>query len=139
MKILSIGETADLLLALFDEETQNNIRKRIIDEGMTDKNEMIVYMRACAIGKLENECVKAFIDNEELILKGIFQGSLIQHISDRQRKAYQHCCDVSIEKIYRSKPVLDVELAGYKIMDTDGPDDRGCTSSQQILLAATDM
>ena len=118
LKILSFDETADLLLAFFDEETQNNIRKRIIDEGMTDKNEMIVYMRACAIGKLENECVKAFIDNEELILKGIFQGSLIQHISDRQRKAYQHCCDVSMEKIYRSKPVLDVELAGYKIMET---------------------
>ena len=72
LKILSFDETADLLLAFFDEETQNNIRKRIIDEGMTDKNEMVVYMRAGAIGKLENECVKAFIDNEVLIFKGIF-------------------------------------------------------------------
>ena len=118
LKILSFDETAELLLAFFDERTQNGIRKRIIEEGMTDRNEMIVYMRACAIGKLENECVKAFIENEDAILNGSFQGSLIQHISEQQRNAYQHCTEVSMEKIYRSKPVLDVELAGYKIMET---------------------
>src|SRR5574344_740296 len=118
LKILSFQETFDLLIAFFDEKVQGGIRKRILDEGMTDKNEMIVYMRACAIGKLENECVKAFVDNEELILKGIFQGSLIQHVSERQRKAYERCCEVAMEKIYHSKPVLDVELAGYKIMET---------------------
>ena len=118
LKILSFDETAELLLAFFDEKTQNDIRKRIIEEGMTDRNEMIVYMRACAIGKLENECVKAFIENEDAILNGSFQGSLIQHISEQQRNAYQHCTEVSMEKIYRSKPVLDVELAGYKIMET---------------------
>lgn len=118
LKILSFEETADLLLAFFDEKVQGGIRKRISDEGMTDKNEMIVYMRACAIGKLENECVKAFVDNEDAILNGTFQGSLIQHVSERQRKAYERCCEVSMEKIYHSKPVLDVELAGYKIMET---------------------
>ena len=106
------------MLAFFDEKVQGGIRKRISDEGMTDKNEMIVYMRACAIGKLENECVKAFVDNEDAILNGTFQGSLIQHVSERQRKAYERCCEVSMEKIYHSKPVLDVELAGYKIMET---------------------
>ena len=118
LKILSFDETAELLLSFFDENMQKGIWKRIKDEGMTDRNEMIVYMRACAIGKLENECVRTFIDNEEAILSGTFQGSLIQHISERQRKAYERCCRVSFEKIYRSKPVLDVELAGYKIMET---------------------
>src|SRR5574344_1834333 len=118
LKILSFEETADVLLAFFDEKVQGGIRKRISDEGMTDKNEMIVYMRACAIGKLENECVKAFVDNEDAILNGTFKGSLIQHVSERQRKAYERCCEVSMEKIYHSKPVLDVELAGYKIMET---------------------
>ena len=118
LKILSFDETAELLLSFVEEKMEKGIWKRIKDEGMTDRNEMIVYMRACAIGKLENECVRTFIDNEEAILSGTFQGSLIQHISERQRKAYERCCRVSFEKIYRSKPVLDVELAGYKIMET---------------------
>ena len=118
LKILSFEETSDLLLSFFSEDVKTNIRKRIEDEGMTDRNEMIVYMRACTIGKLENECVKAFVENEEAILNGTFQGSLIDHISERQRNAYKKCCKVSFEKIYRSKPVLDVELAGYKIMET---------------------
>lgn len=118
LKILSFDETEELLLSFFDEQTQEGIRKRIKDEGMTDSNEMIVYMRACVIGKLENECVKAFVENEEAILNGTFSGSLIQHISERQREAYLRCSKMSYNKIYRSKPVLDVELAGYKIMAT---------------------
>lgn len=118
LKILSFDETEELLLSFFDEQTQEGIRKRIKDESMTDSNEMIVYMRACVIGKLENECVKAFVENEEAILNGTFSGSLIQHISERQREAYLRCSKMSYNKIYRSKPVLDVELAGYKIMAT---------------------
>ena len=39
-------------------------------------------------------------------------------IDDAQRAAYQQCMQISVEKIYRSKPVLDVELSGYKIMAT---------------------
>ena len=54
LKILSFQETEDLLLAFFDEDTQRKIRQRIIDEGVTDENEKVVYMRASVIGKLEH-------------------------------------------------------------------------------------
>lgn len=118
LKILTFDETSQLLLSFFDEKVQNSILKRIYDEQLTDPNEKVVYMRACVIGKLENECAKAFVDNEEAILNGTFEGCLIDHISDIQRKAYRRCSEMSYKKIYRSKPVLDVELAGYKIMDT---------------------
>ena len=118
LKILSFDETANLLLAFFDDETQGRIRQRIIDEGLTDENEQVVYMRACVIGKLENECVKTFLSHEEEILAGNFEGSLIDHIADHQRNAYKKCTLVSRQKIYASKPVLDVELSGYKIMET---------------------
>ena len=118
LKILTFEETSDLLLSFFDEQTQANIKKRIEDEDITDHNEQIVYMRACAIGILEHECAEAFIRNEEAILNGCFKGALIDHISERQRKAYKRCSEMSGIKIYRSKPVLDVELAGYKIMNT---------------------
>ncbi|MDD7596563.1 MAG: dNTP triphosphohydrolase [Prevotella sp.] len=118
LKILSFEETAHLLMGFFDEETQRHIKQRIADEGLTDNNEKVVYMRACAVGKLENKCVEAFVANEEAILNGTFEGSLIDHIDETQRQAYKHCSALSYQRIYHSKPVLDVELAGYKIMQT---------------------
>jgi dGTPase len=118
LKILSYEETEALLLSFFDEENQQKIRKRIADEGLLDPNEKVVYMRASVIGKLENECVSTFIEHEEEILAGTFQGSLIEHINDLQARAYKKCAELSVKRIYRSRPVLDVELSGYKIMAT---------------------
>lgn len=118
LKILSYEETKNLLLGFFDETAKNSIEKRIIDEGITDDNEKVIYMRACAIGKLENVCAKTFIEHEEDILNGTFSGCLIDNIPEPQRSAYKRCTDVSVEKIYKSKPVLDVELSGFKIMET---------------------
>ena len=118
LKILSFAETEHLLLSFFDEDIQQKIRQRIIDEELTDENEKVVYMRASVIGKLENECVAAFLAHEEEILAGTFEGSLIDHISERQKKAYKECEKISFSKIYQSKPVLDIELSGYQIMAT---------------------
>ena len=114
----SFAETEHLLLSFFDEDIQQKIRQRIIDEELTDENEKVVYMRASVIGKLENECVAAFLAHEEEILAGTFEGCLIDHISERQKKAYKECEKISYSKIYQSKPVLDIELSGYKIMAT---------------------
>ena len=118
LKILTFAETEELLLGFFDEEKKLQIKQRIIDEGVSDINEKVVYMRACVIGLLERECVNVFVQNEQQILNGTFEGSLIDHISPHQRAAYQYCAQVSKQKIYNSKPVLDVELSGYKIMET---------------------
>ena len=118
LKILSFAETEHLLLSFFDEDIQQKIRQRIIDEELSDENEKVVYMRASVIGKLENECVAAFLAHEEEILAGTFEGSLIDHISERQKKAYKECEKISYSKIYQSKPVLDIELSGYQIMAT---------------------
>ena len=118
LKILSYEETEALLLSFFDEENQTKILNRITDEGLLDANEKVVYMRACVIGKLENECVNTFIEHEEEILAGTFKGSLIEHINSTQAEAYNHCAKLSFKRIYRSRPVLDVELSGFKIMAT---------------------
>ncbi len=75
-------------------------------------------MRARVIGKLENECVRTFVAHEQEILSGTFVGSLIDNISDRQARAYRQCAELSAQRIYRSRVVLDVELSGYKIMET---------------------
>lgn len=118
LKILSYAETAQLMLGFFDEEKQQRILHRITDEGLTDNNEKVVYLRACVIGDLERECVRVFCDHEEQLLSGTFEGSLIDHIAEPLRQAYQTCADLSVKRIYKSRPVLDVELSGYKIMET---------------------
>ena len=118
LRILSYEETQDLLLGFFDPETQQRILRRIADEQLTDPNEKVVYMRSCVISTLEHECVDAFVDNEELILQGDFEGCLIDHIRPIPRDAYKRCSDLSYKRIYKSKPVLDVELSGYQIMAT---------------------
>ena len=118
LRILSFDETMQLLLGFFDDCQRQKILQRIKEEGITDNNEKVVYLRACTIGCLEHECAKAFVENEQAILDGDFKGCLIDHISPLVRDAYHHCSDVSFKRIYNSKPVLDVELSGYKIMET---------------------
>jgi len=118
LKILSFEETSSLMLSFFDEANRKNILKRIESEQITDPNERVQYLRACVIGKLEYECVQTFMSHETEILEGQFKGSLIDHISDIPREAYEQCTRISKARIYRSKPVLDVELSGYRIMAT---------------------
>ena len=118
LKILTFDETVHLMLDFFDETVQRHILQRIDEEQLTDRNEQVQYLRACVIGKLENECVQTFIDHEEEILSGTFTGALIDHIAPVPRQAYETCSRISKERIYISQPVLDVELSGYRIMAT---------------------
>lgn len=48
----------------------------------------------------------------------MFEGALIDHVSERVKAAYLACQKLSYQKIYRSKPVVDIEMAGFKIMAT---------------------
>ena len=116
LKILTTEETKRLMLDFFDEERQKKITS--VFNEVTDINEQIVYLRSCVIGLLERHAVDIFIENEERILKGEFTGSLISHIKGKAGEAYKACSKVSIDKIYQSKDVVDIELAGYKIIST---------------------
>ena len=116
LKILSTDETFSLLLGYFEEERQDKIRKVL--KTVDDINEQVVYLRSCCIGALESTCVRVFVEHEDEILDGTFTGSLIDHTDERIREAYKACEKASYEKIYFSKDVLDIELAGYKVIST---------------------
>ncbi len=117
LKIVTFDTAKALLLDFFDTDQQRKIEQRIKDEGITDDNEKIIYMRACAINTLEKECVKVFLDHEQDILNGSFSGSLIENMTEKPLSAYRKCVALSKQQIYKSKPVLDVELSGYRIME----------------------
>ncbi|NDV64225.1 deoxyguanosinetriphosphate triphosphohydrolase [Bacteroides sp. 224] len=116
LKILTTDETMGLLMSYFGEERQARMRKTCL--YVTDVNEQIAYLRSCVIGLLIGECTRIFVENEEKILNGTFEESLIKHISPRAKEAYQYSAELSVDKIYRSKDVLDVELAGFRIIST---------------------
>lgn len=116
LKIISTQDTKQLLLNFFTAERQEKIIKNM--NLVTDVNEQIVYLRSCVIGCLESECVRTFVEHEEEILNGTFQGSLIKHIADTPRLAYQACEKMAFARIYRSKEVVDIELAGFRVITT---------------------
>ena len=116
LKLLSRAKTYDLLMAFFKEERRAKIRQML--EKVTDENEQVAYLRARAIGLLTYECTQAFLRHEEEILAGEFEGELIDHISELPREAYRHCAAVAKQKIYRSRDVVDIEVAGFRIIGT---------------------
>jgi dGTPase len=116
LKILTTPETKELLLSYFDDAQRETILSRM--NTVEDSNEQIVYLRSCVINLLETECVKVFVNNEENILAGEFIGSLIDHISEVPKAAYHACEKVSYSRIYNSKDVMDIEIAGFKVITT---------------------
>lgn len=114
--ILSTEETTDLLLGFKKEESRKHILERA--SNIEDVNERIVYFRSCAIGAMEKECVRVFVENEEAILRGEFSGALIDHCCPLVAEAYKRCQEVSVARIYSDKTVVDKELAGYRIIYT---------------------
>ncbi|NDV67425.1 deoxyguanosinetriphosphate triphosphohydrolase [Dysgonomonas sp. 25] len=112
--LLTTDETKEMFLNFFEADRQQKMHKTM--QRVTDVNEQIAYLRSSVIGLLIEECARAFLANEELILAGEFDGSLIKYISDLPRKAYGECADISFRRIYKSKDVVDIELAGHRII-----------------------
>lgn len=114
LKILSTQDVIDAFLGFFDDSR----RQRMISvmDAVSDPNEKIAYLRSCVVGALVERCAETFIENEELILHGEFEGSLLNHINDLERRGYAKCNEISWKKIYRSAEVVDIELAGNRII-----------------------
>lgn len=114
LRVVTSDEVYSHFLAFFDEERQEHMRKTMAH--VEDPNEKIAYLRSCVIGLLVHECALAFIANEDTILAGEFTGSLLDHISLRAREGYRNCSALAWKKIYCASDVVDIELAGNRII-----------------------
>lgn len=114
LKLLTTQDTKELYLRFFPAERLERIEE--VCRLVSDTNEQIAYLRSSAIGVLIKECTRVFVENEEKILEGAFEGTLIKHLDTHVKDAYEHCSQTAFAKIYRSKDVLDIELAGYRVI-----------------------
>lgn len=118
--ILSKLETTEIYMQFFDEI----LHKKQIDRihrtlnRVEDTNEQIAFLRGAVIGHLIQQCTKVFVENEASILQGTFTSSLIKSMDVHAQNAYKACSKLAFSRIYNSTYVLEVELAGFKIINT---------------------
>lgn len=114
LKILGTDEVIALLLNYFDADQQRHMHS--IMDKVDDPNEKIAYLRSCVISVLVRRCAESFIVNEDKILQGTFAGSLLESLESVEGDAYRRCNELSWNKIYRASDVVDIELAGNRII-----------------------
>jgi len=78
------------------------------------KKDRLSYLRALAIGTLISEAASVFLTNETAILKGEYPYSLLEKC--KYEAQINDIIKLSVEKIYKSREVVEKELAGYSII-----------------------
>ncbi|MXV39102.1 dNTP triphosphohydrolase [Flavobacteriaceae bacterium Ap0902] len=115
--ILSYNQVRDAFIQLIKANSKADldfINKRA-NAFRADANESIAYLRANAIGALTYQCANVFWENRDTILQGDFNQSLINSLPVIQN-TLKEIKEVSIDKIYNDRSVVQLELAGFRIM-----------------------
>lgn len=84
-------------------------------EKLRSADEKIGLLRAMAINILIDQCADVFIHHEKEILNGSFDKALSDLVDSKQ--VLDQIKGLSIEKIYRSRPVLETEAAGFEVLE----------------------
>lgn len=114
LHIISTAETSEILLNFFEPDVRD---KRMASmRRLEDPNEQIGYLRSRVIGELVGSCARSFADHEDEILEGRLNTSLVNLASETLRTAYSHCAKIAENKIYCSSDVIDIEIAGNRII-----------------------
>lgn len=81
---------------------------------LNNTNDRLAYLRALAINTLIQEASNIFIENEPQILNGGFNISLLDKC--KYQAQIKDIIKLSVEKIYRSKEVIDKEITGFEVI-----------------------
>ena len=114
LKIVSLGEITELFLSFFTSRRAGEMKTTM--DRLDDPNEKVAYLRSNVIGVMVEDCARVFVENEDAILNGKMKGELVGHTDPRLTDAYNACSDKAWEKIYRAPEVVDIEIAGNRII-----------------------
>ena len=79
-----------------------------------DWQEELGYLRATLIGQLVDETATRFAQHAPAILAGTYDASLIKELTGYE--FLQEIQQLSVDKLYRSRPVLEIEAAGFEVL-----------------------
>ncbi|NER13091.1 deoxyguanosinetriphosphate triphosphohydrolase [Leptobacterium flavescens] len=82
--------------------------------SLTTTEDRLSYLRALSVSTLIGEATRVFMENEESILKGEFNTSLLER--SEYTAQINDIIKLSVEKIYRSQEVVEKEISGYAII-----------------------
>ncbi|WP_417870902.1 dGTP triphosphohydrolase [Winogradskyella sp.] len=94
------------------------VKGRIITKNynaLKTTEDRVSYLRALAISTLIDEAASIFMKYEADILDGKFETALLD--VSQYKAQIKDIIDLSIKKVYRSKEVLNKEIAGYEILN----------------------
>lgn len=111
LKILSYEEVKTLLLPLCNDPKMD---ARLAE--MEDDDAKITLMRAKSISTLIGQCSTVFFNEQEAILNGDFNQSLMDAIEEPFLSIMKEIEKISIKKIYNYSSVVQIEVAGYQVM-----------------------
>ncbi|MDE6272654.1 MAG: dNTP triphosphohydrolase [Muribaculaceae bacterium] len=114
LKILPTEEVKNLFLNFFSEDRRQGMIRMM--NRLHDPNEQIGYLRSNVIGAMVEDCARTFVRLEDSILTGEESGALVEKMESRLSDAYAACSSTAWEKIYRSPEVVDIEIAGNRIL-----------------------
>ncbi len=104
----------DECVSLFAQIIRERFDAKKLEEYPTSAKKLAI-LRALAIDQLIRECVKAFEGREEDMLNGEFDEALTEIIPSAP--ALAKISSISVQKIYRSQPVLEKEAAGFQVLE----------------------
>ena len=93
------------------------VKGKIITENynaLLTTEDRVSYLRALAINTLIDEAVSIFMKNEDAILAGHFETSLLD--VSQYKAQIEDIIELSVKNVYRSKEVINKEIAGYEIL-----------------------
>jgi dGTPase len=109
MGLVGFNETVDLLAPILGSKL--NKEKLSATPGL---NEKLGVLRAMAIGELIEASTEVFLANEKSILDGSFDHALTDLC--RFKDALGVINNVSVEKIYRTHTVVEIEASGHEVL-----------------------
>jgi dGTPase len=107
--LVSLQDTIDLLAPVIGE----HFNPQKLDQ-ITGVDEKVGVLRALAIGRLIDDAVSVFLEHEQAIRSGSFDQALTD--SGRFAQPLQAIATLSVDRIYRARPVVEKEVAGFEVL-----------------------